>query len=131
MRLLLFSFLCLLASGCFAQAGYDIQFRIEGLKDTTVYLGYYLNEGTFIRDTAAVNAEGEVTFQGSKPLLQGVYMLVLNRARQFEFLVGADQFFRLETDRTDYVRNMKVSGDADNQLFFENIFFNIARNKEA
>jgi thiol-disulfide isomerase/thioredoxin len=131
MRFALTVLLTICTFACFAQDGYNIQFKVSGLKDTTVYLGYFVNESTFIKDTATVNAKGEFAFLGSKPLLEGVYMLVLNRAKQFEFLVANDQHFTLVTDRTDYVQNMKVSGDRDNSLFFENIFYNIARNKEA
>ncbi|MEX2234606.1 MAG: thioredoxin-like domain-containing protein [Cyclobacteriaceae bacterium] len=131
MRLPLTILLTICAFSCLAQDGYNIQFKVSGLKDTTVYLGYFINESSFVKDTATVNSKGEFAFQGSKPLLAGVYMLVLNRAKQFEFLVADDQHFTLVTDRTDYVQNMKISGDRDNTLFFENIFFNIARNKEA
>lgn len=115
----------------FSQKGYNIRFHISGLKDTTAYLGYFVNESTFIKDTAAVNARGEFAFAGASTLPQGVYMLVLNKTKQFEFVVGADQDFELATSTADYVQDMKVTGDHDNSLFFESIFFNIARNKEA
>jgi thiol-disulfide isomerase/thioredoxin len=116
---------------CFSQKGYNLRFHISGLKDTTAYLGYFINESTFIKDTALVNDKGEFAFSGAAALPQGVYMLVLNKTKQFEFVVGADQDFALATTTADYVQNMKVTGDADNSLFFESIFFNIARNKEA
>lgn len=132
--LLTCSFCC-----CVAQDGYNIHFRVTGLRDTTAYLGYFINESTFIKDTAHVDAKGEFAFQGAKPLSQGVYMLVLSKPggrkaeaiRQFEFVVSSDQDFSLSTDTANYVEHMRVSGDADNSLFFENIHFNIARNKEA
>jgi thiol-disulfide isomerase/thioredoxin len=127
--------LCLLLTvtsfSCFSQSGYNIQFRISGLKDTTAYLGYFINESTFIKDTAQAHDNGQFSFSGPTALPQGVYMLVLNKTKQFEFVVGADQDFLLTTNTADYVQNMKVAGDADNSLFFESIFFNIARNKEA
>jgi hypothetical protein len=62
MRILFFvTFLLLSASG-FAQQGYSIKFRIDGWKDTTVYLGHYYGESTYLKDTAKVNAKGEFTF---------------------------------------------------------------------
>ena len=129
MRFALLLCIFLPAFSCVAQSGYNIQFKVSGLKDTTAYLAYFTNESTFIKDTAKVNGKGEFTFEGSQTLLQGVYMLVLNRAKQFEFVVGGNQRFTLETNTADYIQNMKVSGDKDNTLFFENIFFNIVKKK--
>jgi hypothetical protein len=132
MRLLFLpAMLMLLCCPCFAQEAYNIQLKISGLKDTTAYLGYFINESTVIKDTARVNGKGECAFTGKKPLMQGVYMFVLKSASQFEFLVGVDQHFTLSTSIEDPVMKMKVSGDEDNALFFENIFFNVERNKEA
>lgn len=120
---------CSVASS--AQDGYHLQFKIPGLKDTTVYLAYFLNESTLARDTAKVNGSGEFSFEGRKPLSQGVYMVVLNKTKQFEFIVGSDQHFTIQTHATDYVQNMKITGDRDNSLFFENILFLTARSKDA
>ncbi len=115
----------------FGQTGYKINFKIDGLKDTTAYLGYYYGESTFVRDTAHVNSNGEFTFDGKKPLDRGVYFLILNKTRLFEMVVGNNQNFSLETNTTDYVRGMKVKNDIDNKLFFENMLFNMERHKEA
>jgi thiol-disulfide isomerase/thioredoxin len=131
MRTIFFSSLFLVSLFAGAQTGYKLQFKIPELKDTTAYLAYFTNESTFIKDTALVNHSGEFTFEGAQPLWNGVYMLVLNKTKQFEFVVGSNQRFALETSTAGYVPAMKVKGDEDNRLFFENIFFNIARNKEA
>lgn len=114
-----------------AQVGYKIDFKIKGLKDTTAYLGYYYGENTYIKDTARANATGNFQFSGSNSLPQGVYFLVLNKTRIFEIVVGSDQHFLMETNTEDYTRNMKVTGDEDNKIFFENMMFNMARNVEA
>lgn len=114
-----------------AQQAYDIQFNIEGWKDTTAYLANYYSESQYIRDTARVNSKGEFHFDGKKPLERGVYMLVLKNNKIFEFVVGQQQFFKLETNTTDYVKNMKVTGDPDNKLFFDNWKRTIERHKEA
>ncbi|MFZ6012010.1 MAG: thioredoxin-like domain-containing protein [Bacteroidota bacterium] len=122
----------LLTSGvCAAQQGYKIQFKVSGLKDTTAYLGYYYGESTFLKDTAKVNARGEFFFDGKQTLPQGVYFLVLNKTRIFEMLVGANQRFSMETSTADYVKDMKVTGDEDNKLFFDNMIYNMERHKEA
>jgi peroxiredoxin len=119
-----------------AQSGYKIDFKIKGLKDTTAYLCYYFSDQTLLRDTAKVNSAGAFSFDGPKDLLQGTYFLAVDNKKEkvklpFEMVVGADQRFTLETSTEDYVMNMKVTGDEDNKLFFENMFFNSARHKEA
>ena len=78
-----------------------------------------------------VDSKGVFTFDGNKPLLQGVYFLVLAKNRIFDFVVGNDQYFSLETAADDYLKNMKVKGDEDNELFVENMNFNMERHKEA
>src|SRR5687768_5531118 len=114
-----------------AQTEYQIQFRVDGWKDTTAYLGHYYSESTYIKDTAKVNSKGEFVFEGKKPLGPGVYFLVLDKSKIFEFVVGKTQRFKMETRSDDFISNMKVTGDLDNQLFFENWKFNIERHKES
>ena len=101
--------------------GYSIQFKIEGLKDTTAYLGYYFTENTYVRDTAKVNSKGEFTFEGNQTLTQGIYFLVLDKSRIFDFAIGSNQYFSLQTSTSDYIKNMVVKNDIDNKLFFENM----------
>lgn len=114
-----------------AQVGYKLDFKIKGLKDTTAYLGYYYGESTYVKDTALVNGAGIFQFTGSAKLPQGVYFIVLNKTRIFEIVIGDDQQFAMETAMDDYINHMKVVGDEDNKIFFENMHFNMERNQEA
>ncbi len=113
------------------KSGYAIRFSVEGLKDTTAYLGYFYGESTYIKDTAQVDSKGNFVFQKPTTLPQGIYFLVINRSRLFEIVVGQDQHFALKTSTQDYIKNMVVTDDLDNQLFFENMHFNMERHKEA
>jgi hypothetical protein len=132
MKSTLFSLLVFASIGCFAQQAYKIDFKINGLKDTTVYLGYYYGESTFVKDTARISPKGDFTFDGKQPLQQGVYFLVINKTKlPFEIVISHNQKFSLKTDTSDYVKKMVVSGDQDNKLFFENMLFNMERHKEA
>lgn len=114
-----------------AQAGYKIAFKLQGLSDTTVYLGYFLQEKTFIRDTATVDSRGSFVFDGTPELAQGIYFLVLDKTRIVDFVVGEDQQFTLSTSTADYVGNMKVDGDIDNKVFFDNMKFGTELGREA
>jgi thiol-disulfide isomerase/thioredoxin len=131
MKPLLILLFVLTSSSLFAQQGYNLQFKITGLQDTTVLLGFYYGESTYVKDTAKVNSKGEFTFDGKEPLKNGVYFLVLDKTRIFEMVIGSTQKFKMETSTADYVKNMKVIGDPDNKIFFENMLFNMEMHKEA
>jgi thiol-disulfide isomerase/thioredoxin len=131
MRLALASVALFLCLSSFGQTGYDIRFNITGLKDTTTYLAYYFGESTYIKDTARVNNKGDFAFTGKEPLPQGIYLLVLNKMRVMEFVVGKNQHFGLNTSTADYIKSMVVKNDADNKLFFENMMFIAESHKEA
>jgi hypothetical protein len=135
MRVVLTGFLVLLSASLFAQSGYKLSFKIKGLKDTTAYLGHYYAENTYLDDTAKVDKHGSFVFDGKKNLPQGVYMRVMGPkgkiAKVFDLVIGQDQEFTFETDTTDYIGHLQVSGDEDNKLFFDNIVFNKARHDEA
>ncbi|HEX5170367.1 MAG TPA: thioredoxin-like domain-containing protein, partial [Cyclobacteriaceae bacterium] len=123
--------LLFITTSTYAQQGYDIQFKVQGLQDTTALLGYYYGESTYKRDTCVVNDKGEFAFQGKEALPQGVYFIAINKTRVLEFVIGAVQHFKMETSTSDYIKNMKVTGDPDNKIFFENMLFNMERNNEA
>lgn len=128
---LLFAITCLLFSASGFGQGYSIQFKVDGLRDTTAYLGFYQWESTYIKDTARVDSKGEFVFTGKQKLTPGVYLLVLNKTRIFDLAIGSNQNFRLETNTADYIKNMKVSNDPDNKLFFENLAFLAEQHAEA
>ncbi|MEQ8927213.1 MAG: thioredoxin-like domain-containing protein [Fulvivirga sp.] len=110
---------------------YKLDFKVEGLADTTVYLGNYFGESTYLKDTAQVNSNGEFTFDGNKELESGMYFLVLNKTRLFDFLVDKNKHFKITTSTEDYIYNLNVEGDISNKLFIDDMIFNAERNKEA
>ena len=114
-----------------AQQGYQLDFKIDALKDTTIYLGYYYGESTYVKDTARVSRQGTFQFAGGEKLPQGVYFLILNKTRVVDIVISEDQHFLMETAASDYIKNMKVTGDEDNRLFFENMRYNMERHQEA
>ncbi len=114
-----------------AQEGYSLSFQVKGWSDTTAYLGYYYGESTYIKDTAKVDTKGRFTFKSNTSLLQGMYMVVRGKTKAFELLVGEDQEFEMFTDSADYVSHMRVSGDVNNQILYENMRYNQDMNGKA
>ena len=135
MKVRYFLLLMICSVSAFAQGGYKINFKIKGWKDTPVYLGHYYGELTRVNDTAQVNSAGEFFFDNKNKLPHGVYFLVMKKnkgnVKMFDFVISDDQLFTLETDTSDFVQHIKITGDEDNKLYFENIFYSIERNKEA
>ena len=135
MRLVFSLFLVLAAAFNLQAQGYKLDFKVAGLQDTTVFLGYYYGESTYRSDTARVDKNGSFTFTGKTTLPQGVYLLILKKGKEmvkaFDIVMGSDQTFALETSTEDFIGKMKVSGDVDNKLFFEHMVFNMERGKEA
>lgn len=131
MRCIIGIVLLFIGANLSAQTGYKIDFKIKGLKDTTAYLGFFLQEKTYIKDTAKISSQGICRFEGTAPLAQGIYFLILDKTRIFDFVVGNQQQFTLETSNEDFIKNMIVKGDDDNRLFFENLLFEHKSHKEA
>ncbi len=137
-RIIIALIACCFASPALSQNGYRIEFKIKNWKDTIVYLGSYYGESTVLKDTAKVKS-GSFYFEGKKSLPEGVYYLVLDKNKLFEFVVGKKQYFSLETmaNTTDYlkldeyIKNMIIKGDEDNQLYFDNLHFIGERSTEA
>ncbi len=128
-----FLFLFLLVSEIsFAQDGYKLDFKIKGQPAGPIYLGFYQQDKTYVKDTAQVSSTGAFSFDGRKRLPEGVYFVLQDNTQiMFELVVGKPQRFSIETDAPDYYKNMIVKGDDDNQLFFENRKLLIAANNEA
>jgi hypothetical protein len=73
MRLLFFASCLLISSWSIGQPGYKLQFKINGLKDTVVYLGHFYGEATYIKDTAQVNGVGNLLLR-ERPLCDKAFI---------------------------------------------------------
>lgn len=111
--------------------GYKIDFVIDNLPDTTIMLGHFFGESTYLSDTAHSDNKGRFTFQGTEKLEMGMYFLVLDKTRLLDILVGEDQEFSIETKGPEYLQNMKIEGDLDNTISLEYRLFNGEQSKLA
>ncbi|UHG92469.1 thioredoxin-like domain-containing protein [Spirosoma oryzicola] len=99
--------------------GFKITGQIQGVKDTTCVLAHYFGSGQYIpKDTARVDATGNLVFEGKNHLPEGLYLAVTPKNGYIEFLMTADQDFSFKTDTANLIKNMKVSGSKDNELFY-------------
>ncbi len=106
------------SSAKLAKEGYQIKLKVAGMQDTACYLAYHYGHKIFIQDTFQFDKKGNVVFKGEEALPGGIYLAVIPGKKYFEFLVNPDeQHFSLDTDTTDYIKNMKVKGSEENKLF--------------
>lgn len=100
--------------------GFKITGRISGLKDTTVVLAHYFGATQYIpKDTARVDGTGNLLFEGKTTLPTGLYLVVMPKHGILQFLIpDANQQFSFQTDTSNVVKNMTVTGSKENELFY-------------
>ena len=99
--------------------GYEIKAKINGLKDTICYFGYHMGDKQYVSDTVRVDSKGNMVFKGDKKLDGGIYLVVPPNKKFLEILITpSEQHFSFETDTIDPIKNMKIKGSAENDLFY-------------
>ncbi|MAY83477.1 MAG: hypothetical protein CMP59_05015 [Flavobacteriales bacterium] len=112
-----------------SQAQYEIKVKVEDFPSKTAYLSYFYGKGQFYRDTAEVNAKGEFTFKGEDTLEHGMYSVLVQNKKVFDFLLD-DQKLSFETDTSYIVGNMKVKGGKENKIFYDYLKYLSQQNRK-
>ncbi|NVO11158.1 MAG: redoxin domain-containing protein [Bacteroidales bacterium] len=105
-----------ICSNLFAQ-GHKIVIQIDGIKDSTILLGYHYGEKKFVQDTVKMNSEGIAVFQGDSTLKKGIYLVILPTKTYFEILVGDNQRFEVKTSLKNLVDNLSFTNSKENSAF--------------
>ncbi len=123
---LLAFFLC---QNSLAQTAYRIEGQIKGLKSGNCILANYLSTSLYSKDTAQVDANGNIVFEGKTPLPGGLYEVVLPDLKTLVRLVIAnEQQFSFVVDTADVIGSIKVKNGRDTELFYD--FHRFMKNKE-
>ncbi len=101
---------------------YKIRLKVNGVKDSTVYLANYFGNKLFYNDTAKADANGYFEFDGKPYDEGGKYAVVLPGPKFFDILVSNEEI-HLETDANDFIGKMKVIESQENKTFFDYIHF--------
>ncbi|PWK29442.1 peroxiredoxin [Arcicella aurantiaca] len=120
-KILSISLLVIFTNVVFGQTkeGFSIKGKVRGIKDTTVFLAHYFGYNQqVIKDTAQVDSQGNFHFVGEKTLPEGLYLISLPKGKYMDIVVG-NQAFSFETDTTNLITKMKVTGSKENELFFK------------
>ena len=123
-------FLILVLSIRAASDEYIIKFRIHGIKDTTCLIANYYGNGTYVIDTVEVDSKGRCTFKAPDDQPRGVYIFVISENNYFDFVINNDKKFSMETQASDPVAKMEITGSLDNEEFYEYLHYNQKRYTE-
>ncbi len=110
---------------------FNISVTLKGFPNQKFYLGYYFGDKQYLRDSGSTDANGKISFKGDEPLEGGIYLIATaQKSLMFDFVV-TEQFFSLETDSSDFIKNMKVKGSTENEVFFTYTRYTSVKGKRA
>lgn len=101
----------------------EIHIQIDGLNNGLIRLVGIFTDQQYVVDTTSVNQSGQAVFKKDEPYRQGYYYVLLPNNANFQILITEDQTFEIHTNINDLVGTMKVTGQVDNSLFYENLKF--------
>jgi hypothetical protein len=111
-----------------SNAQQSLKFKIEGLKDTTVFLARYFGDRLYYADTTESKKQNVVF--NTKNLVGGVYAVVCPGSNYFEFVVTNEDVV-METDLNNLSGSMKVIKSENNKIFYNYITYLNQKKNEA
>jgi len=99
-------------------AQYKIEISMPAFAGDTLIFGHYLRETLIIKDSAILDSRGKGSFQSKDLLPGGLYTIYLPNKNRFDVLIDKDQFFSIEADTADLIRNTVIKNCHENELFF-------------
>lgn len=106
-----------------------LKFKVNGLKDTTVFLANYYGNKLYYADTAKCDAKGVFQFGGKKKFEPGLYAVVVS-GKYFELVVNNENVY-MESDKSNLIDKVVVKESKENKAFYEYINFINAKRKLA
>lgn len=101
--------------------GQKLRFKVEGVKDTTVFICKYFGKQLYYADTAQMKG-GVVEFNAKPDLKPGILALLMPGQKYFEFIHNKEEI-NIETSIDDLVGKMKVKKSEENRIFVDYIQF--------
>lgn len=123
LQFILFILAGLILTGQKTDAPCNIKLKINGIKDTTVFLASYYGDKILRVDSVRLNHEGIGIITRNKAQKEGIYLFYLNDKNYFEFLIGKNQHISVEADFKNSSQNTFKGADEtvafrEYQLFF-------------
>ena len=124
----------LIASAAFSQQllaqPFQIKVKLDGLKDTNIYLAHYYGSKVLKIDSVKLDRSGSGVFKYKELRAKGIYIVYLNKDKYFDFLVGADQQFSIHTSFEPQAKHI-FEGAVETEEFQKyQEFLTVQRNKQ-
>ena len=120
MKKILLVFLTLLTLPFSGEAtGYEIRVKVKGFENQDLILGYHSRKNMFVKDTVRFDKNGIAVFVGNEPLPGGIYLFYFPNGKYYDVLINTEQRFTLESDTLDFLKNAKIKGSKETDLFFD------------
>lgn len=100
---------------------YRMEFRLDGLKDSTLYISRHFRDQLQVVDSARVGKDGSFVFKGKKTWNRGVYALVhQNKEKAIgDFMIDDSRQFTITADAELTPKTVKVKGSEANRAMFD------------
>lgn len=101
----------------------DIALSIKNITPGKVYLIGTFTGQNYRADSTQVDASGNVRFKRNEPYKPGMFYVVFPNNLNLQLLLDKDQTMSIVADANDIVETIKVTGNTDTQLLYENLVY--------
>ena len=95
---------------------FQLKVTLDGLKDTNVYLAHYYGSKILRIDSVKLDSKGTGIFKNKEERIKGIYVIYLNKDSYFDFMLGADQQFSINTSFSPQAKRV-YSGAVETEQF--------------
>ncbi len=104
-----------------AQDSHKISIELDGYQLDTIYLGYYLGDKQYVRDTT-VRQKDKFVFEGTEALPVGVYIVIIPPTNDIiQILVDEDQQFTISAKYDKGPKDITFKSNDENTLYYSYI----------
>jgi peroxiredoxin len=108
------------SSAAQTEGGFKYEFKINGVKDTVIYLANYYGNQLYFADTARIDSNSRVVFEGETPHPGGIYAVVAPGQKYFEIILAENELM-IETDVNNFIGKMNIVKSKENSIFYDYI----------
>ncbi|MDR1583908.1 MAG: DUF5106 domain-containing protein [Prevotellaceae bacterium] len=111
--------------------GYTINLSMQGEKNIDALLIIHYGTNKYSVDTAQIDKKGKAVFTGNKPLAPGMYLIAINGAQIFDFLISdtVNQHFSISVTKDKHLETLTFSDSPENEAFADYSRFILKKQK--